>query len=209
MLRRIIPYALRYWPNKKQLLQNANCGRAKINYSNNIVLKSFLPNYIIMNFQKYTGMIRQIVFASLLFFSICCYAQTGEKSTNKIELSVKTKQGMLKYSARSLSLAFNNPSKGAPANFLHSDTDPSGLKKYFLAIDFDTMDTALLKLFTDYSTELSGELKVTGKDGRTIQRIEFSGATLDNVSSQSSADDANVYIYLWCREINVNDVKLK
>lgn len=161
-----------------------------------------------MNFQGYTGMIRQMVFALLLFFSVYCHAQDKEKTTNRIELSVKTKEGVLKYPARSLSLAFGNPSKGISAAFPPSE-DPAKAKKYFIAIDFDTMDTALLKLITDYNAEFSGELKVTGKDRSTIQKIEFSGATLDNVSSQSSADDANVYIYLWCREINVNDVKLK
>ncbi len=149
-----------------------------------------------------------MVFALLLFFFLSCYAQSGEKSTNKIEVSVRTKNGILKYPARSLSLAFNNPSKEATPNFTHPE-DPAQAKKYFISIDFDTMDTALLKLITDYDNEFSGELKVTENDGRIVQKIEFSGATLDNLSSQSSAQDTDVFIYLWCREITVNDVKLK
>ncbi len=162
-----------------------------------------------MNSLGYTGMIRQMVFVSLLFFSICCHAQTEEKSTYKIELSVKTKDGVRNYPARSLSLAFGNPSKGISAAFPPSE-DPSKTKKYFIAVDFETMDNDLLALLTDYDNELSGESKVrAGKDDRLIQKIEFSGASLDNFSGQSSADDTHAFIYLWCKEITVNGVKLK
>lgn len=162
----------------------------------------------IMSFPGSIKGIRQIVFFSFLLFSVCCYAQTETKPENKIELSVKTTKGISRYQPRSVSLAFSNPSKGMSAGFPPSD-DPSAAKKYFIAIDFDTMDTALLQLITNYANEISGELKVTGKDNRIIQKIIFSGASLDNFSSQSSAEEAHVFIYFWCKEITVNEVQLK
>jgi hypothetical protein len=105
-------------------------------------------------------------------------------------------------------LSFSNPSKALNSGF--SPLDSVKEKKYFIAVDFATMEPALLQLITDYSTDFSGEVKITGKkDNCILQKIEFSGASMDNVTSQGSADDTSTFIYLWCREITVNDVQLK
>ncbi|MCJ8154408.1 hypothetical protein MKJ01_11610 [Chryseobacterium sp. SSA4.19] len=149
-------------------------------------------------------------YVCILLFMTSFYAnaQEAEPSGNRIELSVKNKTGISRHEARSVSLSFSNPSKGLSSGL--SSPDAGKEKKYFIAIDFATMDPALLQLITDYNTDFSGELKITGrKNNRMLQKIEFSGASMDNVTSQGSADDTSTFIYLWCREITVNDVKLK
>ncbi len=195
--------------NRNRTYPNTVYRLAGINFSGNIGLKNFTKSSLNMNYSGYIKSASKLIMAVLLVMSFNGFGQEVKKPENKIELSMKSREGISGYIARSVSLAFSNPDKGISAGFPPSD-DPSKVKKYFIAIDFETMDNVLLALLTDYAKELSGELKVTsGKDNRLIQKIEFSGASLDNFSGQSSAEDTHAFIYLWCKEITVNGVKLK
>lgn len=162
-----------------------------------------------MNHSVYMRYMQCVVGILVFFFSASCPAQE-QKSDNTIELSVKSKNGIAVYPARSVSLTFSNHTKGMASDFTSPNEEANKGKKYFIAIDFVTMAPELFQMLTDFKSEFAGELKIAGKeDKRILQKIEFSGATLDNISSQSTTEHLSTFIYLWCKEINVNGVKLK
>ncbi len=154
---------------------------------------------------------KPLKFSLFLFLMISSIsnAQTKKNTKNKIEFLVKGKDGIAIHAARGVSLTFSNPNKGASFSFASPSENKRIEKKYFLTIDFEKMNAEILKLLTDYESDFSGELRVISHaENNLSQKIEFFGASLDNVAYQSTQDEASMFLYLWCSEINVNGVKL-
>lgn len=161
-----------------------------------------------MYLKRKLGLLKYFLFLPFMA-SVGLRAQTTEISKNKIEFSVKGKEGRSVHAARSVSLSFSNPNKGASFSFTSPGEDPAKEKKYFITLDFETMSRELFKLIKDYNSDFSGELLVIRReDNRVTEKIEFSGASVDNAAFQSTTEDTSMFLYLWCSEISVNGVKL-
>ena len=144
-----------------------------------------------------------------LFLTGNFYGQEETQRKMKVEVAFKGRQNSCRYRVNSVSMSLIKSVSSSDVSILKIDQSAEN-KKYMLSMDFEKIETSLLKLITDDRSELSGEITVSDESGsQPARKIEFRGATLNSLSDQFSGDYSSAFIYLWCKEMTVDGVKLK
>ena len=150
----------------------------------------------------------------ILLLTVCCfltglsYGQQYEEKRVKTEITVKDGNKTIVAPVRSATFSFSTSTN----NFTSTDgTEKKVLtKNYYLSIDFERQNVALLKAFMANKNGLDGEITAVDSFGKiTTRKIEFTKAVIDSLSDQINGDYASAYISFTCTALVIDGVKIE
>lgn len=156
-----------------------------------------------MNTKNLTLLIIAFCFLTGLSFS-----QQLEDKRVKIEITVKDGNKTIIAPVRTATFSFTT----SIHNGISTDgTEKKGqTKNYYLSLDFEKPNIALLKAFMANKNGLDGQITMVDSYGKMPSRkLEFTKANIDSLSDQITADYTSTYMSIMCATLIIDGVNIE
>ncbi len=156
-----------------------------------------------MNTKKFT-----LLIIAFCFLTGLTYGQQLEGKSIKIEITVKVGNKTIIAPVRTATFSFNTSiSNGTATDGIEKKAQK---KNYYLSIDFEKPNIALLEAFMANKNGLDGQITMVDSSGKIpLRKLEFTKANIDSLSDQITADYTSTYMSIMCATLIIDGVNIE